>query len=73
MHIYYIRHLLSLLPDIPSLLASHSILMIYVSAVLASTGIGALSAREAEGRANISSAEKVIPFICVLVCHLCAL
>ncbi|TQD71531.1 hypothetical protein C1H46_042933 [Malus baccata] len=32
--------------------------MIYASAVLASTGIGALSAREAEGRANISSAEK---------------
>lgn len=45
---------------ITGFLASQSMLTIYMlSAVLPSTGIGALSAREAEGRANISSAEKV--------------
>lgn len=45
--------------------------MFMLSAVLASTGIGALSAREAEGRANISSADKVrIPSRFVIVHHL---
>lgn len=45
---------------ISGFLASQRLLTIYMlSAVLPSTGIGALSAREAEGRANISSAEKV--------------
>lgn len=49
---------------ISGFLASQSILTIYMLfSVLPSTGIGALSAREAEGRANISSAEKVqIPY-----------
>lgn len=49
---------------ISGFLASQRLLTIYMlSAVLPSTGIGALSAREAEGRANISSAEKVqIPY-----------
>lgn len=38
---------------------THSMLMIYLHTVLPSTGIGALSAREAEGRANVSAGEKV--------------
>ena len=33
--------------------------------MLPSTGIGALSAREAEGRANISSTEKVQMHYCI--------
>lgn len=36
--------------------------IVHYAAVLPSTGIGSLSAREAEGRSNISVGEKVIPY-----------
>lgn len=36
--------------------------IVHYAAVLPSTGIGSLSAREAEGRSNISAGEKVIPY-----------
>ena len=44
------------------------------SAVLPSTGIGSLSAREAEGRTNISAGEKVLAsYLYLLSNHLCIL
>lgn len=42
-------------------------IIVHCAAALPSTGIGSLSAREAEGRSNISAGDKVMP--CKILFH----